>query len=166
MIKESTSREVLERILAWVHKPKTGGCWLWQGADSGNGYGRISVAGKTKATHILVYEYYFWPAKEGDVLDHLCRNRHCCSPYHLVPRSQLVNTLIGVGPTAANARKVECLRGHPLKGDNLILSTHNGRRKRDCRACRKIRAKQQQEANLQIGCDKDVCGWGPCGCSN
>ena len=115
-------------------------CWVWEGSDSGNGYGRISVAGRTRAVHILVYEIYIGPVPEGLVLDHDCRNRLCCNPEHLIPRTNLENTLIGEGPTAINARKVECKRGHPLEGDNVITRNRNGRVHRECRKCKNFRA--------------------------
>jgi len=121
-----------------------GECWIWPGADSGNGYGRISVRGRTKATHIVVYEQLKGPIPKGMVLDHTCLNRLCCNPNHLDPKTPLSNTLIGNGPTAHNARKKECKRGHPLEGENLIKRVRNGRVHRECRECKNMR--RQKEA--------------------
>ena len=117
----------------------SGGCMLWQGADSGNGYGRISVGGKTRATHIVAYELFVGPVPRGMVLDHTCRNRLCFNPKCLVPRTNLENVLMGKGPTAVNARKEFCLRGHKLEGKNLITRVRGGRTHRECRECRKGR---------------------------
>lgn len=131
---------LLERVLERVTRLESA-CWVWQGADSGNGYGRISVDGKTRAVHILVYEIYIGPVPRGLVLDHDCRNRLCCNPEHLIPRTNLENTLIGEGPTAVNARKTFCKRGHPFVGDNVIERIRNGRIHRECRACKNRRAR-------------------------
>lgn len=72
------------------------GCWLWTGADSGEGrgggYGRVSFRGRTTATHILV-----WRLTGGrllrprEQLDHTCVQRRCCNPAHLQPRYQPAN---------------------------------------------------------------------------
>jgi hypothetical protein len=120
-------------------------CWIWPGADSGNGYGRISVDGKTRATHIVAYELFTGKrVPRGWVLDHRCRNRGCYNPRHLKPVPGVVNTLIGEGPTAINALKTHCLRGHELAGANLITRIRNGRKNRECRTCRRNRDKTRE----------------------
>lgn len=132
-------QEIITRVLEEVRSMPTP-CWLWTGSDSGNGYGRVSIGGKTRAVHIVVYEHHKGPVPEGMVLDHECRNRECCNPDHLTPRTVLDNTLRGIGPTARNAAKTHCKRGHALKGDNLMLRERGGRIHRECRACKKIRS--------------------------
>lgn len=136
-----TSKSLEERLLEKLHYPRhgTGECWVWTGADSGNGYGRISVRGKTRATHIVAYRLYVGEVPKGMVLDHDCRNRLCCNPEHLIPRSGVVNTLIGEGPSAINARKTHCKHGHPFDEENTIKRVRNGRTNRECRACRNHR---------------------------
>ena len=114
-----------------LHAPN--GCWEFLGCLD-QGYGRAVFRGKDGNVHKHVYEELVGPVEEGLELDHLCRNRPCCNPAHLEPVSRKVNILRGDSPTAMNARKVACLKGHPLSGDNLYLPP-NG--KRQCRACRK-----------------------------
>lgn len=134
-----TKKGVLERLLERaVVLPN--GCIIWLGSDSGNGYGRISVKGKTRATHIVAYELTTGrKVPKGMVLDHKCGNRLCFNVECLKPIPGVVNTLIGNGPTAINALKTHCLRGHELAGDNLITRVRNGRQSRECRACRRLR---------------------------
>ena len=130
---------VVERLV--VHARGEDECWEWPGADSGNGYGRISVDGKTRATHIVMWELFHGKHKPKDkVLDHRCRNRKCFNPHHLRLIPMLDNTLIGEGPTAKNARKTHCLRGHEFNKSNTIVRVRNGRNTRECRACRKERS--------------------------
>lgn len=141
----------------------TNDCLIWEAADSGNGYGRVSVYGKTRATHIVAWEISNGKRiPEGMVLDHKCNRRSCYNPRCLKPIPGVVNTLIGEGPTAVNALKTRCLRGHDLTGDNLITRVRNGRTHRECRACKKIRARPSTPATS--GCGRDEWGWGPCGC--
>jgi hypothetical protein len=70
-------------------------------------------------------------------LDHLCRNKACVNPAHLEPVTNRENVLRGVGLSAENARKTHCKRGHPLSGDNVVVS--KGGRKRRCVACERLR---------------------------
>jgi hypothetical protein len=82
--------------------------------------------------HRLVYEELVGPIPEGMELDHLCRNTSCVNPAHLEPVPHRVNVLRGVGPTAENAVKTECVNGHPLTGRNLCIRKEGGRK---CRTC-------------------------------
>ena len=164
-------KSVEERLLEGIHILESA-CWVWSGADSGNGYGRISVKGKTRATHIVAWELMKGErVPEGMVLDHQCLNRRCCTPEHLQPIPGIVNTLIGEGPTAKNALKTHCLRGHEFNEENTIVRVRNGRKSRECRACRKERSTgvsihggRERRQQLPTGCGRDECGWGPCGC--
>jgi hypothetical protein len=70
-------------------------CWIWIGAESGNGYGKVSIEGKMKMAHRAVYEIFLGPIPPGFVLDHLCRNRGCCNPHHMEPVTVRENTLRG-----------------------------------------------------------------------
>jgi hypothetical protein len=135
------SRKLLMRLIS--RRNVVEGCWIWEGADSGNGYGRISVNGKTRAVHIVSYEFFTGQkVPKGMVLDHKCNNRMCYNPKCLKPIPGVVNTLIGEGPTAKNALKTHCIRGHELSGENLITRVRNGRPTRECRECRRIRARK------------------------
>lgn len=81
------SRSLEERL--WENIEKTEYCWLWYGARSKHGYGRITV-GKTAdgrfpivSVHRLVYGLTYGPIPEGmDVLHH-CDTPPCCRPDHL-----------------------------------------------------------------------------------
>lgn len=119
------------------------GCMLWTRADSGNGYGRMSINGKNRGTHLISYEIFVGPIPNNMLLDHTCRNRACFNPYHLHPRTSRDNTLLGIGPSAMNARKTECVRGHDLNGPDAKVVTRKGRRTRVCVACIKIRSKKK-----------------------
>lgn len=58
------------------------------------------------------------------------------NPAHREVVTMRLNILRGDAPAAQNARKTECVRGHPLDGD-VWLDKKGGRH---CRACRRERA--------------------------
>ena len=122
-----------DAIRSRIAAPDQHGCTIWLGAVDAQGYGRYC----RDWAHRLVYEATIGPVPSGLQLDHLCRNRLCVNPHHLEPVTNRVNTLRGVGPTALNAKKTHCHKGHPFSGSNLIVLPDGSRR---CRACRNERA--------------------------
>ena len=53
-------------------------CWLWPGALTASGYGKVGPGpeGGTGLVHRIVYEHMVGPIPKGLDLDHLCRVRH------------------------------------------------------------------------------------------
>lgn len=117
--------------------PSPGNCWLWTGRPNRDGYGHIQNSpkpeGRTLLVHRLSYQLQRGPIVDGLQIDHLCRNHACVNPLHLEVVTARTNILRGNNPTAINARKTECPRGHPLSGDNLYITPTGGR---SCRLCR------------------------------
>jgi hypothetical protein len=109
-------------------------CIFWPGMINQNGYGRACMGGNRYA-HVLVWEKNVGPVPADKCLDHLCRNRSCVNPAHLEVVTIRENTLRGVGPTAINAKKTHCVRGHELSEDNVYMRLG----KRHCCACKNIR---------------------------
>jgi len=66
-------------------------CWIWTGVCTKDGYGRITIDGKQKSAHRVVYELTVGPIPEGLELDHLCMVTGCVSPFHLEPVTRSVN---------------------------------------------------------------------------
>ena len=118
----------------WGNVEKTATCWLWRGYVTKYGYGSWNPhRGVNRRAHRVAWEYANGPVPNGLVLDHLCRVRHCVRPDHLEPVSMGVNARRGIGPSALNARKAKCRRGHAFTPDNTMVSA--GRR--ICRTCRR-----------------------------
>lgn len=136
----------IERLLSRVEFADDG-CMTWTGFLDPDGYGQITVNGRTTRTHRFSYEHHVGLIPNGLVIDHLCRNRACVNPEHLEPVTPDENTRRGLAPTALNARKTHCKRGHPLSGYNLV-PVPGGRSCRTCRveATRQWRARQKKEA--------------------
>jgi hypothetical protein len=134
--------DVWDRFWSKVEEPfdAHNDCWIWKGAGYASklGYGRFQLSNPRRlvGAHRFAYEQFYGPISAGLVLDHMCRNPRCVNPTHLrvVTRSQ--NTLENsVGVTAVHAVKKDCVRGHPLSGENLYLRPNGGRA---CRMCRRL----------------------------
>lgn len=128
--------DALKRFWASVRKTKE--CWDWTGCITTNGYGQFSAGGKGYCAHRFSYEVNKGTIPEGLTLDHLCRNRACVKPDHLEAVTLKVNLLRGFSVSALNARKMECIKGHPLFGENLRTLIDG---ERICRTCHFIRSK-------------------------
>lgn len=117
-----------------------GDCWEWQGALT-RGYGEVTWGQKHVVTHTLIYTLAGLLIPKGYTLDHLCRYRPCCNPKHLEAVTRKVNVLRGYSPTAINARKTHCIRGHEFTEANTIKERH-GRKCRTCENAQQRRAKR------------------------
>ena len=111
----------------WDRVEKTDTCWVWTRGKC-NGYGVYRHAGQHYRAHRWSWQEVNGPVPDGLELDHLCRNRACVRPSHLEAVTRRTNALRGVGPTAVNAKKQKCLRGHEYQYD----PTTN---RRKCPAC-------------------------------
>lgn len=137
-----------------IVEPNTG-CILWIGGTN-RGHGRVRVAVDTPDglvvawwyTHVLAWTCVHGPLPPGAVLDHRCRVRACMNLAHLEPVTSRENTLRGVGPSAANARRDRCGRcGGPFDHERV-----GSRRERSCTACRRARkaaARQRARADAR-----------------
>lgn len=59
------------------------GCWVWEGATDGWGYGTLSLSGEQRGAHIVAYEVWVGPIEPGKILLHSCDNPPCINPAHL-----------------------------------------------------------------------------------
>jgi hypothetical protein len=139
---------VLKRF--WKYVNKTDSCWLWTGWQSEYGYGKFQRDDGAKVmAHRFAYEEVKGPIPEGLVLDHLCRVQTCVNPEHLEPVTNAENILRGESPSAKNARRSLCIRGHRL-------TPRKGTSWRECKTClsrwhaerskRRVRTKTKERA--------------------
>lgn len=120
------------------HMPEpNSGCWLWIKTVDRKGYGRLSGGrGILTMAHRASYELeHRIKIPPGMTIDHKCRVRCCINPDHMEMVTNRINVLRGIGPSAINAKKTECKRGHPLAGSNLYVNPTTGGR--TCRECQK-----------------------------
>ena len=93
-------RPCIDRILDRIGETPDG-CWIFTGALSAAGYGVVSRGGRGEGnvfTHRATYEHFIAEIPAGLDLDHLCRVRACCNPWHLEPVTRKENVLRGRHP--------------------------------------------------------------------
>jgi hypothetical protein len=135
------SGDIYERLALGAERHDTG-CWLWIGALSPKGYGLVQYRGRQRRAHRVSYEVNVGPIPHGLVLDHLCRVRRCINPDHLEAVTIQENLARGLSFSAVNAQKTECVAGHPLSGENLIVASYGRGIERVCRECRRRRRRK------------------------
>ncbi|MFI8660704.1 HNH endonuclease signature motif containing protein [Rhodococcus qingshengii] len=124
-------------------KPDENGCLIWTGEITNRGYGRIAIKRQKFMAHRWSYETFVGEIPDGYVVDHICNNPPCVNPEHLQAITQQHNVLRSETDLAAiNARKTECLRGHPFDTANTYISPRDG--SRHCRRCAAERERCRQ----------------------
>ena len=128
-------------------------CWEWTGhklIDYGacnGGYGMCRFNGRNRLVHKVMYERFIGQVPEGKELDHICRNRACCNPYHLDAVPHRINVLRGISPFAEKALQTHCINGHAFTTENTFLHPNGGRQCRQChRDCFNRRYREKMNA--------------------
>lgn len=125
---------VAERLEHMTARCTVTGCWWWYGTVAPDGYGTIGVNYGLRRAHRVWYELVRGPIPQGMVLDHLCRNRSCVNPDHLEPVTTRENIVRGTGPSAENAKRDKCIKGH----NDWRIRTNGSRA---CRECDRMRSR-------------------------
>ena len=133
-----TGAALIAKIETKIERVTESGCWVWMGRLNG-GYGHMEVEQKGRYVHRIMYEYHRGPVPDGLELDHLCRVRPCCNPWHLEAVTHQVN--VGRGLAGQNmTSKTHCPEGHEYTPENTYLTPGAGAR--GCNRCRIAKALQ------------------------
>lgn len=125
------------------------GCWQWTSVIERNGYGRVTVNYKAHLVHRYVYEQLVGKIPHGMQIDHICKHRSCVNPAHMEAVPPAENNARSSSPSALNARKTACVRGHRFTPENIYIPPKTPN-KRHCRACLKLRGSARGGAPSQM----------------
>lgn len=75
---------ITERFLSHVDKNTPNGCHIWTGALNINDYGNFYYNERYVSAHVASYEIFKEKIPEGKEIHHLCENRKCVNPDHLI----------------------------------------------------------------------------------
>ena len=130
-------------------------CWDWLSHRTKDGYGAFDkrLDNGTYSTCLasrFAYEDTFGTMGQGLQVDHLCRNRLCCNPYHLEAITQQENIRRGevrLVPIRRAENRFSCPHGHLYDEANTYIRPAGSRECRECRriGLRKLYRKKKEE---------------------
>lgn len=110
-------------------------CWNFCGSITKKGYGRFCDRNVGRLAHTVAWEIFVGPIPSGKQIHHVCENKICVNPEHLIivtPKEHTHLTLNSLG--FVNSKKTHCPYGHQLSGNNLVgWKLRHGMR--NCRTC-------------------------------
>jgi hypothetical protein len=146
---------LLERIESRIDKSDPDGCWPWTSWTC-NGVPYINDDnGRQGSARRRLMELTHGPLERKYIVVPTCNNPICMR--HLVATVMAKVYVRWDNPTATNALKMFCPKGHPLSGDNTYVAASGGRK---CRACNRERTRAWRrthpEAHLNAWCELTI----------
>lgn len=152
-------------IRFWRHVRKSDGCWEWTGSRNDSGYGIIAgdlgpdgrrYPSRSMRAHRVSLTLHGIELIPDLVVDHICRNRACVRPDHLRQVTNSINSIENnVSPTAINAAKTHCARGHFYTKENTYFHIVGGRSWRQCMDCRRYRRRLNRGVPFPSGAPRE-----------
>lgn len=141
---EAYAKFWLERVMLRTTITE-GGCWLWQGSKSTEGYGQTTYRSKAVQIHrrmYLISRNVTLTSKQ--LVCHSCDVRLCHNPEHLWIGSKADNSLdMVLKRRMPEQSRTHCPKGHEYNAENTnYKKAKSGRLARECRECQRAKARE------------------------
>jgi hypothetical protein len=140
---------LIERVKGRVAVGAETGCWLFEGACDSHGYGLLRDKDRRahRLVHRVMYEAFFGAIPQDVEIHHICKNKNCCNPGHLMLVSHQEHMKLSPGTVGYDNRaKTRCKAGHPFDEMNTRIESNGGRR---CLTCKPQYDKARHEERRQ-----------------
>jgi hypothetical protein len=132
--------EVILKLLANTRVDKETDCWVSTMRLIPSGYSEIWIPKVMIKSHRVSYTFFKGTIRDGNMIDHICRNRACINPHHLRQVTERINTIENSDSIPArNKIKTHCINGHTYNEENTFVN----KGKRICLICRKYYNKRR-----------------------
>lgn len=84
-------------------------CWEWMGACWRSGHPVVKVGGKATGAHRVFYEFFKGVIPKGFHVHHVCENRVCVNPAHLVAVTREEHAQLHAKLTRADVEEIRRL---------------------------------------------------------
>lgn len=84
---ETADYDLFDRLVSSTIIRTKNACWDWQSSEGSHGYGDFKFKGTHYLAHRAAYTLFKGTIPDGMNVDHLCYNKKCCNPAHLVAMS-------------------------------------------------------------------------------
>lgn len=81
-MKDPLKLRYVQRFMGRIRQE--GSCWLWVGHYNPFGYGNFWWDGRYLVAHRVAYRIFKGVIEEDEDIHHMCKNRGCVNPEHLV----------------------------------------------------------------------------------
>ena len=145
MTPPTTHRTILSRV------EEEGGCWVYNGSRTQDGYGQFTTFGVHWRAHRYFYTYFNGDIPKGLLVRHTCDNPPCVLPSHLLLGTDADNNrdMMERGRYNGGLRpEPNCRKGHERNTENTFVNNKTGQRQ--CRVCRKEKVKQLKKQENSI----------------
>lgn len=120
----------------------------WGEPDTLNGYSRVSLDSKVYYAHRLAYVAANGAIPQGYHVHHLCENKMCVNPSHLVAVTLDDHLKMHIKPASGKyyANQEFCKQGHRF---DATYTRKDGSASRICRVCKRKTAREWAKANQE-----------------
>lgn len=132
-----------DKIEFYVIRIPESTCWYWTGSLKNNGYGAICIDGKSRRAHHASYREYVGEIPSGMELHHICTERSCVNPDHLVA---LTHKDHGKFTRCRSSKLTKCANGHNFDGISG--------KQRTCSICRNAAGRRYTARHKNLISDK------------